>query len=874
MRSLSLTTRVVILLVAGLALMGVIAVVGYRSSGSLAKVIHVYQSEKQPGLQALAALGTSVAEASGSAAGLENVDAPEAEHKKDSAALTMAVAEALDNAKTYQQVPKEDEEQRAWESASEHLKGWTDAIAKLRAASNVRSAEADDFAKAAAAQHDVSAAFAGVREQTQRMVVELKGQARLARDSGADLNIAAARTQRQATRIILVAFGVAALVLAAGGFLVTSGIRRNLRRLKEQAGLLRDAVAAGRMKDRAETAGLSDEFAPIVVGMNETMDAFERPFRMTVEYVTRIGRGDLPAPIADAYQGDFNLLKESLNGCIAAVRALVDDAATLAQAGVEGRLETRADAARHQGDFRRVIQGVNETLDAVVTPLRAAAEAVDAISRGNVPPRIEVAYQGDFARIRDNLNRCIDAINLLVSDANGLAQAGAAGRLTTRADATRHQGDFRRIVEGFNRTLDAVIGPLDVAARTVAELAAGRIPAAIADGYQGDFARLRDNLNTCIEAVTRLLTDTNGLAEAAAAGRLSHRGDASRHQGDFARVVEGINRMLEEATAPANEAAAVLERLAAKDLCARMTGTYQGEHDRIRKAINATGEALRDAFAQVTRAVDQVSGAAAQIASSSQAVASGASEQASSLEQITGAIDAVAGTASHSADSAQQADALTGGARTAAEAGNAAVAQLQGAMERIRASTDRTGQIIKDVSEIAFQTNLLALNAAVEAARAGEAGRGFAVVAEEVRSLALRAKEAAQKTEALIHESVQQAGDGATAAADVSTRLGEISQGVTKVSAIVAEIAASAQEQSTGIAQVRTAVTEMDKVTQQNAASAEESSSAASELSSQAEHLAGLVSSFRLEDGSAGGTRPGAPGRRAGPAARSTFPRA
>jgi len=66
----------------------------------------------------------------------------------------------------------------------------------------------------------------------------------------------------------------------------------------------------------------------------------------------------------------------------------------------------------------------------------------------------------------------------------------------------------------------------------------------------------------------------------------------------------------------------------------------------------------------------------------------------------------------------------------------------------------------------------------------------------------------------------------------------------------------------------------MDKVTQQNAASAEESSSAASELSAQAEELASMIATFHLEDGPVGGARLATPGRRAGPTAQPTFPRA
>jgi len=699
-------------------------------------------------------------------------------------------------------------------------------------------------------------------------------------------------TTAQRAVVVLLASGLVGLVLLA---LTTLGVARNvqvaIRRLIEQSDRATEAVGEGSLAIRAEESRVSPEFRSVLRSLNGAMDAYARPIRLMSDYVAGIANGEIPPRITDEYRGDFDEVKKSLNSCIGTLEALLADTDRLARAAVEGRLSVRADVSVHRGSFRRLLEGVNQTVATLVSHLDSMPVPAMIIDR-----EFGVRYMnGAGARLigkrPDEVvgKRCFDLLRTgdCRTERCACAMAMRSGQPATRETEAR-PGDARlQIAYSATPVRDtggAVIGALEVisdqteirtsmsASRRVAEYQ-GRAAEAVTEalsrlaagdlGFQmqleaGDevtrgahraFEAIGSALLQSSAAVRGLTEDVNTLAQAAVEGRLTTRADPSRHQGDFRKIVEGLNRTLDAVVAPIGEAAATLERIAKRDLRARVQGAFRGDHGRVKDAVNASAQALHDALVQVSTAVEQVSSAATQIASSSQAVASGASEQAASLEETSSSIDSVASTTRQAADNAQQAHGLVTSARTAATDGAAAVGELERVMGKIKQSAEGTSQIIKDVSDIAFQTNLLALNAAVEAARAGEAGRGFAVVAEEVRSLALRAKEAAAKTEELIRVSVKQTGEGEVAARLVAGKLKDIVEGIGKVTDIVREITAMAKEQTTGIDQVNKAMVEMDKVTQQNAASAEESSSAASELSGQAEELASMLATFQLEHG-------------------------
>jgi methyl-accepting chemotaxis protein len=160
----------------------------------------------------------------------------------------------------------------------------------------------------------------------------------------------------------------------------------------------------------------------------------------------------------------FDTINAALTTCVQAVNSLIEDANTLAKAAVDGRLATRADASRHQGDFRKIVEGVNNTLDSVIGPLNVAALYVDKIAKGDMPELITDKYNGDFNNIKNNLNSLINAFNEIIAKARMVAQGDLTITLAKRSVNDELMGALSDMVA----RLSEIVGQVMEAAQNVA----------------------------------------------------------------------------------------------------------------------------------------------------------------------------------------------------------------------------------------------------------------------------------------------------------------------------------------------------------------------------------------------------------------------
>lgn len=197
----------------------------------------------------------------------------------------------------------------------------------------------------------------------------------------------------------------------------------------------------------------------------------------TNDTIAKLPAGDLPirytgTPIKDGEGNIVGAMEYVLD--ISGETKITDNVLKLAADAADGILDTRVDLNCFEGNYRRIVEAVHATLDAVVGPFTMAAEYVAGISIGKVPGKITATYKGTFDTLKNNLNNLIEATNEITSLVEDLARGNLTLEVQERSGNDKLMQalnlmivNLRNIVQGVMTSSEYVAsGSMEMSATT------------------------------------------------------------------------------------------------------------------------------------------------------------------------------------------------------------------------------------------------------------------------------------------------------------------------------------------------------------------------------------------------------------------------
>ncbi|KGR55863.1 chemotaxis protein, partial [Xanthomonas vasicola] len=358
--------------------------------------------------------------------------------------------------------------------------------------------------------------------------------------------------------------------------------------------------------------------------------------------------------------------------------------------------EASAEALQSMDDSRKLLIGgsllvvlLSGTLGVLITrsltqPLSRATRAAESIAGGKLDNDVDTQFNDETGRLLKAMKKMQLQLRNLLAAQTDMARRHDEGQISFRIDAEAFPGEYGRMAKDTNNLVGSHIAVKMKLAQIMGRYAIGDLSEDM-DNLPGEKAVLTDTMAQVKSNLLAMNTEIKHLAQSAANGDFTARGDAERFQYDFRVMVESLNTLMATADGNLQSLSGLLQSIAAGDLTARMSGEFHGVFARMRDDANATATQLAEIVSGIKTSAISIRGAASEIAAGNQDLSQRTEQQAASLEETAASMEELTSTVKQNAESARQANQLAIGAAKVASQGGEIVGKVVQTMSGIEA---------------------------------------------------------------------------------------------------------------------------------------------------------------------------------------------